>query len=222
MLKDVLDGFVHSTNRSFTDRHLTVGGSDIGQCARKVAYTKAQSKVDTNYHDGWGARLRGTIFENHVWVPAMQARYGADLLYAGPEQQTMALGLLSATPDGLLIHQPKDALKAFGITNIGRSGEIVVEAKTLDPRVQLDNAKTAHAFQVQIQLGLFHAVTKHRPDYALISYTDASFWDEITEFVIKRDPAVFAHAQHRARQIMQAKTARELKPEGWIAGGQEC
>jgi hypothetical protein len=227
MIKDILDQFARSTGRVFTDRHLTIGGSDIGQCARKTFYAKMEGKArgaprDANYVDSWGARLRGAAFEDYFWLPAMRAKYGADLLYAGNQQKTLKLGLLSATPDGLLINQPKLALREFGISSIGRSGEIVCEAKTIDPRARLDEAKSEHAFQVQIQLGLFHETTKHRPEFALISYADASFWDEITEFVIKRDPKVFALAEERAKQIIQAKSARDLKPEGWIAGGQEC
>jgi hypothetical protein len=228
VIKDILDKFAcTSTGRIFADRHLTVGGSDIGQCARKTFYIKTDGEKrgaprDADYVDSWGAKLRGSTFENEVWSPAMRAKYGANLLYAGNQQKTLKAGLLSATPDGLLINQPKRVLKEFGIADIGHSGEIVVECKTIDPRVSLNEAKAEHAFQVQIQLGLFHETTKHRPEFALISYADASFWDEITEFVIKRDPKVFAHANERARQILEAKNARDLKPEGWIAGGNEC
>jgi hypothetical protein len=33
---------------------------------------------------------------------------------------------------------------------------------------------------------------------------------------------IFANAKRRAQQILLAKSASELKPEGWIAGGNEC
>ena len=36
------------------------------------------------------------------------------------------------------------------------------------------------------------------------------------------DPATFATAKQRARNIMQARSAAELSPEGWVAGGSEC
>jgi hypothetical protein len=228
VIKQVLDKFARSTGRVFEGRQHTAGGSDIGQCARKIYWLKMEGDPDygaprdPDYIDGWGARLRGSTFENEVWLPAMRARYGASLLYAGKDQITLVSGLLSATPDGLLVRQPNTALKAFGIANIGRTGEVVVECKTIDPRARLDMAKNEHAYQVQIQLGLFHEVTRHRPEYALISYTDASFWDETTEFVIARDVKIFANAKRRAQQILLAKSASELKPEGWIAGGHEC
>jgi hypothetical protein len=228
VIKDVLDQFARSTGRVFEGREHTAGGSDIGQCARKVFWMKMEGDPDygaardPDYVDSWGAWVRGSTFENAVWLPAMRARYGANLLYAGVQQQTLVSGFLSATPDGLLVRQPRTALKAFGIANIGRTGEVVVECKTIDPRAGLDTAKDEHSYQVQIQLGLFHEVTRHRPEYALISYTDASFWDATTEFVIARDAKIFANAKRRAQQILLAKSASELKPEGWIAGGNEC
>jgi hypothetical protein len=228
VIKDVLDQFARSTGRVLEGREHTAGGSDVGQCARKVFWMKMEGDPhygaarDPDHVDSWGARVRGSTFENEVWLPAMRARYGANLLYAGVQQQTLVSGFLSATPDGLLVRQPKTALKAFGIANIGRTGEVVVECKTIDPRARLDAAKAEHAYQVQIQLGLFHEMTEHRPEFALISYTDASFWDETTEFVIARNPKIYAHAKTRAQQILLAKSATELKPEGWIAGGNEC
>ena len=45
-------------------------------------------------------------------MPALRARYGDKLLYAGDKQQTFVSGFLSATPDGLLIDQSRDALAA--------------------------------------------------------------------------------------------------------------
>jgi hypothetical protein len=39
---------------------------------------------------------------------------------------------------------------------------------------------------------------------------------------VRRDPAVFETAQRRAQQILTARAATALAPEGWIAGGREC
>ena len=61
----------------------------------------------------------------------------------------------------------------------------MVEAKTIDPRARSTPPSSEHTYQVQIQLGLLREVTPHRPEFAVISYTDASFWDETTEFVVK-------------------------------------
>jgi hypothetical protein len=98
----------------------------------------------------------------------------------------------------------------------------VVEAKTVDPRINLSEPKMPHVFQVMVQLGLFRKLTKYKPDYGVIVYTNASFFDDVVEFVVRFDPAVFANAERRANRIMISSTAADLKPEGWIKGGDEC
>jgi hypothetical protein len=228
MIGGILADYAATIGRVFEGREHTVGASDVGQCARRVFWTKMEgdgiygAARDVNYVDGWGARLRGSTFENEIWLPAMRRRFGDNLLYAGDQQQTLVADMLSATADGLLVKQPRNLLADLGVADIGSSRQVVVECKTIDPRARLDAAKLEHTFQVQIQLGLLHEVTKHHPEFAVISYTDASFWDETTEFVVVRDPKIYAHAKTRAQRIMLAKTAVELPPEGWIAGGAEC
>jgi hypothetical protein len=46
--------------------------------------------------------------------------------------------------------------------------------------------------------------------------------DESREFRIEYDEEVFATAKERARLIMTATSADELRPEGYIAGAAEC
>src|SRR4029077_19091962 len=67
-----------------------------------------------------------------------------------------------------------------------------------------------------------HERTDHRPAYGVISYADASLWDDIREFAVRFDPLVYAEAKSRAREIMEANSPFSLKPEGVIAGGKEC
>jgi hypothetical protein len=55
----------------------------------------------------------------------------------------------------------------------------------------------------------------------LISYTNASFFDDVVEFAIRYDGKVFEQAKLRAIQALNAPPS-ELLPEGWIAGGGEC
>ena len=129
---------------------------------------------------------------------------------------------LSATPDALIIACEDDALAPLGVPDIGGDGSLVAECKTIDPRAKLDGPRLAHVYQAQVQLGLIHALTPHRPEHAVITYTDASFWDLTYEFPVRRDPAVFETAQRRAQQILTARSATALAPEGWIAGGREC
>jgi hypothetical protein len=71
-------------------------------------------------------------------------------------------------------------------------------------------------------MGLIRDCTKYKPDYAVISYIDASFWDSVKEFTVKFEPAIYEHAKARATNIMTSESAEDLQPEGWIAGGKEC
>lgn len=223
-----MNDFAGANQRVFPkSRHRTVGASEIGQCERKIAYLKKSH--DPRYvveedqtPESFGARSRGTTFEESYWYPAMKAHYGKDLLYAGPHQKTLTVGYLSGTPDALLIHQPKNALADLMVPDIGPSGEVVIDCKTVDPRINLSEPKPEHVFQVQVQLGLFHELTKHRPEYGVLAYYNASFWDDCEEFVIKRDPKIYSVAKTRAERILGAESAAQLAPEGWISGGQEC
>ena len=228
MIAEALAEYAKATARNFLGRENSVGASEVGQCARKIFFAKNAGDTvygassDEDYADSWGAALRGRLFEDHFWVPALRARFGAKLLYAGDQQQTFVSGFLSATPDGLLIDQSHDVLASVGIADIGGDGSIVVECKTIDPRVKLDAPKPEHAFQAQVQIGLFRELTPHRPEVALISYANASFLDDVIEFVVRLEPTIFANAKRRAAAILTAQEAQQLKPEGWIAGGREC
>lgn len=228
MIKEAMDLHAYEQNRAFAhDRSQTVGASEVGQCSRKTYWSKNEGdKVhgvarDPDYRDGWGARTRGTVFENEFWYPAMLAKFGDDLKFAGPDQKSFINGFLSATPDGLVTGLKPGALKHLGVKDI-LSDCIMAECKTADPRTNLDEPKSENAFQVQVQMGIVRELTPYKPSYSLLSYTNASFWDEVTEFPIKFDPAIYETAKLRACTIMTAKDASELQPEGWIAGGREC
>lgn len=225
IIADTLDAYAKQQDRVFTtDRRETIGASEIGQCLRKMFWLKHEHQPDKSaardkdYTETWGARLRGTMFEQHFWVPAMRARFGSRLLYAGEQQRTLVNGFLSATPDGLLTQLTR-AERMVAQTG---ARSLVIECKTLDPRADSTAAKPAHVFQTHVQMGLFRSTTAHRPECAVISYTDTSFWSETREFVVKYDPIVMDAAYDRARRIMTARRATELEPEGWISGGSEC
>ena len=49
-----------------------------------------------------------------------------------------------------------------------------------------------------MQIGLFRELTPHRPEVALISYANASFLDDVIEFVVRFEPTIFANAKRRA------------------------
>ena len=221
MIKDTLAKYVESTTKVWKhDRTKTVGASEVGACARKTAWVKQSEKHDAGFTDSWGARVRGNVIEGHFWHPALKKRFGKNLMYAGSKQRSIMAPPLSATPDGLVCGLKPDALKHLGIKDI-ESDCVLVECKTIDPRVNLVKEKEENAYQVQVQLGIVRDKTKHKPTYALISYIDASFWNEILEFPVKFDPSVYATAKARADKILTADP-KSLPPEGWIAGGKEC
>ncbi len=243
MIKEAINDFAVTIITKFDyDRSQTIGASEIGGCARKAFYEKNKEvhtgpkfrankvnrdnikryKPDADYKDGWGARVRGILIEKNLWVPALRKRFGRNLIMAGKDQKSLFKGYLSATPDGLVINQPRNALMAHGVADIGVGKCFVVEGKSIDPRVPLAEAKAENIYQVQCQIGLIRECTKYKPEFALISYIDASFHDSITEFVVKFNPAIYQRAKIRATEIKTAKAPTELKPEGWIAGGKEC
>jgi hypothetical protein len=213
---------VQQSTRKWEGREHTVGASEIAGCARRVWYVKHETKPDAGHKDDWGATIRGTIHESAFWEPALRAHFGKNLLFAGEEQITLKSGTISATPDGLVVNLGRNALTDHGVKDVGPSRCVVVENKTQDPRIAMELVKSAHVLQAQVQMGLFRETTKYKPDWALITVTNSSFWSDVTEHAIPFDPAIYENAKKRAWQIMAAKDAKDLKPEGWIGGQREC
>lgn len=212
------------------DRNASVGASEAFDCIRKTYFSKFQYDPDDGHVQDWGAAKRGDIIENHFAVPATIAALpkGASLIYAGDEQDTLRKGRLSATPDGLAINLPKDALSQLGIPDI-ESDCVVVEYKSFDPRAAVANAKEIHEGQTQVQMGLIHELTDYRPEYAVIIYFNASWLSDIRPFVVKRDPKIYQAAEERSKKVFKTKDAKELMAEGKISGActycqftQEC
>ena len=223
-IKSMLDRHVADSRKTWEhDRNLTVGASEVGQCMRKTWFAKNAVEPDPDYVDRYGAKLRGDLIENHHWEPGIRAQLpdGVAFLFAGPEQKTLVDGYLSATSDGLLAGVDPNALSHHGIEDIG-GDSLVVECKSIDPRVCLEDAKAEHQFQVHCQMGLIRHCTEYRPNFALISYADASFLDEVTEFAIPFDPDIYAAAKSRAIRVMTADAPLDLPSEGKLAGGGEC
>jgi hypothetical protein len=146
---------------------------------------------------------------------------GVELLYAGQDQVTRVDGYLSATPDGLLVGVKRDCLQHLGVLDIG-GDNLLIECKSIDPRMNLRNPKPEHVFQVQISMGVLRATTRHVPEYALLTYINASFLNDILEFPVKFNPMLYRAAHDRARRILGAADPAELPPEGKMAGGAEC
>jgi len=225
IISKALDKYARSASKTWShDRLNTLGASEVGQCCRKMFWYKneddAKLKVlrDPEYVDTWGARMRGSVIEVAFWDPAMKAKFGERLLYSGKDQKTFVADFLSATPDGVVIGLTDEEAAEIGVD----SRCVTLECKTADPRTNLAEAKPVNLFQTQVQMGLIRDLTALKPTHSVLSYIDASFWNEVREFVVPFDAGVYETAKNRATLVMTATDLKDLPPEGWIAGGREC
>ncbi|XAI95930.1 hypothetical protein [Microcystis phage Mwe-JY26] len=206
------------------DRSKTLGASETFGCLRKAWFSKRGAEFgftkDEGANDSWGATMRGDIIENNFVVPAVRDHLpkGVALLFAGDDQETLVSGRNSATPDGLIVGLKKDALKKYGVEDIGADC-IALEIKSIDPRVSLTEEKAIHHGQAQVQMGILRETTRFKPNYAVILYVDASFLDNIKVFVVPFDQKAWDAAKRRAATIWEFEDPGQIKPEGRIDGG---
>lgn len=205
------------------DRSGTIGASEIGQCLRRTWFAKNEIPTDDGHVETRGAAERGDLIERYHWAPRLAAGLPPqlDLLWSSEEQQTIVHDYVSATPDGLVVNV-SDKPAVFSGVDLPPGACVLVECKSIDPRVQLDGAKAEHRFQAQMQIGLVNECTNFKPVAAIVSYTNASFLDDVREFIVPGDMKIYEAGKGRAMRIMTAKAAATLPPEGYIAGGKEC
>lgn len=240
----IFEDFIKSNQKVWShDRGLTVGASEVFGCLRAnwfkkrskdfmdavlvgqnddgvdVFETRPRYPVDEDDTESWGATKRGDLIEAHFVVPAVRDHLPgrAKLLFAGAGQQTLFVGHNSATPDGLIIGLDADALVDYGIEDIG-SDCVMLEMKSIDPRVNLREEKSIHFGQVQIQMGIIRELTEHKPNFAVILYVDASFMDNIKVFIVKFDENEWRVAKDRAATVFEIDDPAEIRPEGKIDG----
>lgn len=217
---------VSANQRVFSvDRAKTLGASETFACLRRSWFVKFGEKVGfvkDEDDQSWGATERGNIIENSFVVPAMRSS-GLELYMVGEDQETLVDGLNSATPDGLIAGLPANALEKYGIPDI-KSDCILLEIKSIDPRVSLDEEKTIHHGQVQMQMGIVRAQTKYKPCFAVIIYVDASFLDVIYPFVVEFDERKYKSGKIRAdilfNKVGLEGSPGEITPEGKLSD--EC
>lgn len=194
------------------DRSKTLGASETFACLRRAWFEKFSPEL--KQERPLGMAERGNILEKHFVVPTLQRIFGVDnCLYMGDDQESFIFGKSSATPDGLIINQPRDILAEYGIDDI-LVDHFVVEIKTFDPRANLHEEKTVHFGQSQMQLGMYHALTPYRPEYAVILYVNCNELDDVRPFVVKRDPNIFKMGQDRGGRLYAASDAYDLRAEG--------
>jgi hypothetical protein len=205
------------------DRSTTLGASEVFGCLRQMYFRKREpdsaDKPEDPTEVSWGHTERGNLIENSFAVPKLQSMFGADrCFYMGEDQKTFVSGLLSATPDGLVVEQERDALSELpdGPQDIGEdSAEIAIEIKSFDPRTDLTTAKARHIGQNIVQMGVLQEKTNYRPKWGIILYINPVDVSDIRPFVIKFDPAVYEKAKERAARVF----AEGAKPEDFIAEG---
>lgn len=205
------------------DRSKSVGASEVFGCLRQNYFKKRGYAPDETHDDRWGAMERGNIIEDHHVAPAFEGYLPEPLatLYAGQKnQQTLVVGTLSGTPDGLITGLPRGnlRLKCNGrediVIEIGDEACMGLEIKSIDPRANLHEERTKHHGQSQVGLGLIREATEWKPNYWLILYVDASFLDDMKPFVVKYDDDIYLAAKRRAKLVFAADKPTALPAEG--------
>lgn len=225
MIRELLQAYGTTSRRVFDyDRRSWVGSSEVGKCLRQVAFSKIEEyEPDPEFVEGWGYQIRGNWIEDFA-VQAIRAVLpeGAELKYAGDEQETLVDEWLSATTDGVFVGLGSDCLAGLGVPDTGPGG-IVWDCKSLDPRYTGQLPKPEHTAQVQAAMGIIRkSYYPECPSYAVLSYIDASDWSRVQEFVVQFDPSQYQAALDRARAIKFCDNPADLPAEGKITGGAEC
>ena len=199
-------------------RELYVSASQIGLCEMRQFYMMQRGpvQIDDERPDAWGVFARGDTGED--WVAgvfdrAQLAEHGGSQLElgftaTGKHQVTVIdeINKLAATPDGIM----------------WVAGEpILLEIKTIDPRVNLNGPKPAHHRQVMFAMALMARVHSIKPTRAVILYVDCSNYANVTAFDVDYDEVEGDALIDRAKRI-HAATLDELQPEGVYDGGNEC
>jgi hypothetical protein len=222
--KDLIySAYVRSKERGWGrgGRSQSIGASEIGMCARRTWHLKRDTPKDAIFQDSYGAMERGNLVEE-FWVRAMRHTFGSRLKGAGNEQRRLPKGYISCTPDGCLTDLPRDFLQPYGVDDIGEDGSILTECKSFDPRKNPTGVQSEHRLQLIVQIGLVRCLTRRKPLFAAIWYTNAAWLDDVRVFIVKYDEDEFRTLEQRAERIMRANSASDLPPEGYIAGGSEC
>ena len=215
-LRDRIIKSVRSRQRVWKGGRLkTVGASEVFACIRKAWYLKHKPELEDQDNKNWGVLERGNLIENAFAVPTLRAIFGPEnCLYIGEDQKTFEDGNASATPDALIINQPRDVLADDGIPDIGPSHAFGGEVKSFDVRANLYAAKTIHFGQAIMQQGMFRRNTPHLVDYSVLLYINSGDVTDIRPFPVPYNEATYQEGLKRAARVFLATDAYELPAEG--------
>lgn len=213
-IKARITALVSQNQRVFKhDRTQSVGASETFACPRRVWYAKFQPDEAAGTKN-WGILERGNIIENYFAVPKLKELFGeANCLYMGDEQDTIVVGRASATPDGLVINQPRDVFKDDGLDDI-ESDCFTTEVKSFDPRMNLREEKAIHRGQTIMQMGHIRDTTVHKPMHACLMYINANDLTDIRLFFVRFDKDVYEQGLKRSNKIFNTTKPELLIPEG--------
>jgi hypothetical protein len=199
-------------------RHLFASASQIGLCAKKQKYMMERGGVviDDDRPEAWGVFARGDTSEEwHVGVchRAQLDQFGGPetglkFQFLGEDQITVIddARRLSATPDGIMWL---------------RGEPILLEFKSIDPRVTLDGPKDQHRRQVLFGMGLMNDVHEIKPRRALIVYLDCSNYAVISTFLVDYDEVEIGALIDRA-MLIHNTPLDEVTAEGAVFNTGEC
>ncbi len=215
------------------DRLESVGASEAFDCHRATYFKKREPEnIDEDIDFDWGHTERGNIVEDKFAVPMLQSMFGAEnCLYMGEDQKTFVDGRLSATPDGIVIDQPRDALAKYDIPDLGEdANQFATEIKSFGgpsaaPKKIITNGvvryqpKPNHLGQNNIQLGMFRRQTNFKPAYGIVLYINPVKYSDIRAAPVKYDDAVYLRAKQRADDVFDlTKGPKDFKAEGKATG----
>jgi hypothetical protein len=182
-----------------------LNASEAGRCTRWLWYDKHGVAGAT--HRPYGVFDRGHAFELWVttYLAAGLARVEGRLLYAGTEQKRLTLPdlRLAGTPDGLIEWRDRS--------------ETVLEVKSHGSAQNYDNGPAEmHVRQAELNIELFHEVTAHQPEDAIVVYGLAEDYERLTLHRIERRPAIFSEMLGKAAAAFDADNAAAVTAEGVV------
>jgi len=182
-----------------------LNASEAGRCTRWLWYDKHGVAGET--HHPYGVFDRGHAFEHWctTYLAAGLARAEGRLLYAGAKQRRLMLPdfRLAGTPDGLIEWQDRS--------------ETVLEVKSHGTAQNYDNGPSEmHVRQAELNIELFHEVTAHRPEDAIIIYGLAEDYFRLALHRVERRPAVFTEMLGKAEAAFDADSAAAATAEGVV------
>ena len=190
------------------ERAKYLNASEALTCIRKQWYSRNGAEADGPQN--WGFARRGSHAEDYI-VDRLRAA-NVPMCFTGEDQ----IGLrddergLSCTPDGLVWDMDND------------DGWIAVEFKSFDPRSNNSKfPKIEHVMQLQIGMAMLdeasddlHEMNGKPIKAGKVVYINASDFNDVLEFPVRRADAAVDRLQRRSRRLRECTDPSALPREG--------